>query len=269
MPLSKPVFEFLKIFWPIARFGNAAFRTTPLMYLAKPLFDSEINEEVILPIYQDINIPPSTALPYQFLEECIEMADFAVVMNECLCRRVEKCQTFPRNLGCLFLGEGAREIHSTLAHPVSKAEAKAHLQKAFEYQLTPMIIHSWFDSAMLGIPFQRMAAICFCCSCCCTVHNSLSLGPAAYFQTAKPFPGVTITVTDRCIGCGICLTECSLGGLEMVSNQAQITAKCLGCGRCVLKCPNDAIQISYQENEIAYAQLFERVSALTSQNKII
>ena len=55
-------------------------------------------------------------------------------------------------------------------------------------------------------------------------------------------PGVTVTVTDGCVGCGIC-TEgvCFVDAIHMVDDHVVIGDACRGCGRCVDICPEDCV----------------------------
>lgn len=58
-------------------------------------------------------------------------------------------------------------------------------------------------------------------------------------------PGVTLTVTDRCVGCGTCEEVCFVHAIT-VDDHAVITEACRGCGRCVEVCPQKAIEISIE-----------------------
>ena len=49
-------------------------------------------------------------------------------------------------------------------------------------------------------------------------------------------------VAEKCIGCRICVLECSVGAISIVNGKAVIDPeKCTGCGICVKACPTGAI----------------------------
>ena len=73
-------------------------------------------------------------------------------------------------------------------------------------------------------------------------------------------PGVTVTVSDRCIGCGICTQGvCFVEAIHLVDGHAVISDECRGCGRCVTVCPQEAIEMS-----IEYGQFVEQSIARIS-----
>ena len=58
-------------------------------------------------------------------------------------------------------------------------------------------------------------------------------------------PGVSITVTEQCVGCGTCTQGvCFVDAIRLVGNRAVRSDACRGCGRCVDVCPQGAIEIS-------------------------
>lgn len=262
--LTKPLFKFLSNFWPIAKRLNPILRQKPFDRMLAPAFSSSNNQEIIIPINQDIPIPANSILPLTLLERLVEEAAGQVVMNSCLCRTVEKCSDFPLDLGCLFLGEGAEQIHTSLAHRVTKEEALAHIRRGADLHLSPTIIHSWFDAAVLGIPFRNMLAVCFCCPCCCTLQESVPYGPVSFSDTLQPLPGIKVEVGAECVGCGECVEACNFDAIELHSPAAIISERCKGCGRCVPACPNNAIRLEIETEEKDIEQLMERIRARTS-----
>lgn len=76
-------------------------------------------------------------------------------------------------------------------------------------------------------------------------------------------PGVDVIVTEDCLGCGEC-TEgiCFVDAIRLLDGQALISADCRGCGRCVEICPNEAIDLTIEENgyvDDTILQLSQRV----------
>ena len=49
-------------------------------------------------------------------------------------------------------------------------------------------------------------------------------------------------ITDACVNCGSCDSECAVGAIsEKDSRRAIDMEKCVSCGACVSSCPVDAI----------------------------
>ncbi len=179
---SKHTLSFLLKFWPIGRLLNWIGRQPPFHWIFRSFFDKKNNHAIIIPINQVVRGTESVVLPSILLEPLVEMASDRYILEECVCRKAEGCKTYPHEIGCLFLGRGAARIHPTMGRPVGLDEARAHIGRAIQIGLVPLIVHTAFDAYMLGIPFNQMLAICFCCDCCCTVRSSLRLGPNGEFR---------------------------------------------------------------------------------------
>jgi UDP-glucose 4-epimerase len=180
-----------------------------------------------------------------------------------MCRQAEGCETYPQDLGCLFLGDGATQIDPSLAHPVDAGAALNHARKAMSLGLMPTILHSSLDAFMLQIPFRQMLAICFCCECCCTIRKGMRLGPPAAWKTVTRLPGLTVEVGDDCVGCGACLDICPVDAISLETDRAVIGEVCKGCGRCVAACPTDVISMLISEDVDVAEHLLDKVEART------
>lgn len=58
---------------------------------------------------------------------------------------------------------------------------------------------------------------------------------------------MSIRVTDACIGCGACVSQCPFGAIEMVDGIAVINEQCTLCGSCESACPVEAIIIEREQ----------------------
>ncbi len=75
------------------------------------------------------------------------------------------------------------------------------------------------------------------------------LDPAIGAKVTR-MPGVNVTVTDRCAGCGTCAAGvCFVDAIHLVDGRAVIGDACRGCGRCVEVCPNEAIELAIVKGE--------------------
>lgn len=56
---------------------------------------------------------------------------------------------------------------------------------------------------------------------------------------------------DKCIGCGLCITDCPEGALKIVNGKVKLVREslCDGLGACVGKCPTGALVIEQREAE--------------------
>ncbi len=226
-------------------------------------FDPDESQAIIIPVNEAIREGERVVLPYTLLPALIERASHRVVLEACLCRRAERCRNYPIDLGCLFLGEGASRIDASLGRPVDVEGALAHVERAMDAGLTPTILHSTLDAFMLRIPYRRMLAACFCCECCCTIRKGLREGPPAARESALRLPGLHVTVSDACTGCGLCVDVCPVQAIALVDGHATIAPSCKGCGRCATVCPADAVTLRVAEGATVIRNLIARVEART------
>lgn len=53
-------------------------------------------------------------------------------------------------------------------------------------------------------------------------------------------------LTDKCIGCGVCVEKCNAGAIAIESGKAVIDQKkCEGCAMCIAVCPNGAVAVPW------------------------
>lgn len=197
-------------------------------------------------VNEAIEQPVDMVLPSQVLEHFIERSNYRWVMSFCICRASERCQNYPVELGCLFLGEAVLGIRPEYGRLVSKEEALEHVQRCREAGLVHLVGRNKLDTIWLGIgPSEKLLTICNCCPCCCLWKALPYMSPLISHKITR-MPGVNVTVTDLCAGCGTC-TEgvCFVEAIQLVDGRAEINDECRGCGRCVEVCPNHAIELNY------------------------
>ncbi|MGB5911642.1 MAG: 4Fe-4S binding protein [Promethearchaeia archaeon] len=198
----------------------------------------------VIAINKEIEKQSDIVLPSQILDHFINKSKYHWIMNFCICRESMQCEDYPRDLGCLFLGEAVLGINPQLGRLVKKEEALEHIKRCREAGLVHMIGRNLLDKQWLGVnPGYKLLSICNCDPCCCLWRVSPVLAPKIGSKIQK-MPGVEVKVTDACIGCGTCLKNiCFVDAIHIKNNRAEISAECRGCGRCVDVCPQNAIKL--------------------------
>lgn len=54
---------------------------------------------------------------------------------------------------------------------------------------------------------------------------------------------MAIKTSERCTGCGKCLSRCIFRAIRIIDGKAVIGDACRGCGLCVNACPRGAIRL--------------------------
>lgn len=201
---------------------------------------------------QAIDSASEVVLPSRVVEHFVEQAEVHWIMDFCLCRSAEGCETYPVDLGCLFLGEAALKINPELGRRVTKAEAMEHVKKAREAGLIHMVGRNKLDTAWLGVgPGRQLLTVCNCCPCCC-LWRVLPYMSERISAKIHRMPGVSVSVSDNCTGCGMCTEElCFVDAISLQDGRAVIDESCRGCGRCVSTCPQGAITLSVEDSQFA------------------
>jgi len=267
--MARPLWlvELIKKSFP-RRFAVAQLTKAPVLgpWIEEWLFGGDdiiyLPRDRVIAIDEPLEPSAQTVLPSQVLAHFIDKATHHWIMDFCLCRESEHCTDYPRTLGCLFLGEAVSGINPALGRRVSKAEAHAHVQRCRDAGLVHLIGRNKLDSVWLGTgPKERLLTICNCCPCCCLwrvlPHVSTSIS-----NRVTRMPGVTVSVSDRCLACGTCTQgACFVEAIQLDGPQAVIGGACRGCGQCVTVCPNDAIDLAIDMDR-AIGSSIERLSPL-------
>lgn len=231
------------------------FQGDDIIYLPK----NAVAKQVIR-VNQSIEQPNETVLPSQIVHHFIDMANFHWIMDFCLCRDSMKCEDYPIDYGCLFMGEAAKTINPQLGRAVSKEEAHEYIRKCDDEGLVHLIGRNKLDAMWLGAnPGDRLLTVCNCCPCCCLWRVVQDVNPDIARKITK-MAGVRVEVTDACVGCGTC-TEgiCFANAISLVNDRSVISDDCRGCGRCIEVCPEGAIRLHIDDPDF-YEKSVKRVS---------
>lgn len=211
----------------------------------------------------DIEIPKDLILPSEVLKEMIKKSRYHFIMDSCICRISTDCKDYPHDIGCLFLGKGAKRVSSNLGRLVSKSEALEHVDKSQEAGLVNIIGRNKIDSVWLNTgPKEELLSICSCCPCCCLWRMTPEL-PENLGKSLSPMVGVEIRFNeDICNGCGNCAKNiCFVEAIHIENGKSKIDMKrCRVCGRCAEICSNNAIKVQIDDNAVKNS--IERIKPL-------
>jgi NAD-dependent dihydropyrimidine dehydrogenase PreA subunit len=205
-------------------FGKQFFGRTPQMMQT-------------LPIEQELTADQE-ALPYEKVSTLIESSQ-SFLVNECICKKEQEMMENPcdRPLEvCLALAPVPGVFDdSPRGRVITRDEAYKLLDECEENGL----VH-------LTSNFQNgRFYICNCCGCCCGVLRGINdLGiPATQVINSQFYAEID---SEECTECGICAEErCQVNAIDEDDDGAYVIApeKCIGCGLCITECPTEAIKL--------------------------
>jgi len=113
----------------------------------------------IVPINQKIQyhgIKKNIIMPIEKILQVIEESSYRILMNRCICRDAFECTHFPRDMGCIMLGEACRNMVARgVARYATVEECRAHLQHAAELGLVAICAWAEFETIAKGIPEEE------------------------------------------------------------------------------------------------------------------
>ncbi len=115
------------------------FHEAEIIYLPK-------DDVTTIQVNQTVDQKGDMVVPSDILKHFIEEANYHWIMDWCICRSSSKCEHYPIELGCLFLGEAAMRIDPKLGRKVTKEEALEHVEKCREAGLVQFIGRDKLDT---------------------------------------------------------------------------------------------------------------------------
>ena len=214
-----------------------------------------------IPINSDVVMPGDSPMPLQLLDRLIEEASHRVIVDFCGCRVGFECRDYPREIGCLLMGDSALEVPRTVSREVGVEEAKSHARRAVEAGLVPIVGKAHVDDFIYGIRDRgRLLTVCFCCECCSITRAIRDVPIQAMEPAFARMEGVSVEVTENCRGCGSCTERCFVGAITVVGGRARIGSRCRACGRCASICPNGGVRVRIDDPEFL-EKTYERIRA--------
>lgn len=265
MGYEKRVVNLFLSLWPFTHLVKKLSPYPPFRQLFAPLLRENLFQVTFIPVAEEVPTPQNTVIPRQVLAELIRASSHRFIHNGCICRNQEGCENYPRDLGCIFLGEAAAHLHPSIGHRASVEECLEHVEKGSEAGLVGMIGRIWFDATTLGVlhDFKNFVVVCFCCDCCCLVRAGLRKAGPEFKGAIKRLEAVRVEVTDACVGCGTCVASCFVGAASLRGGRSHIDRDaCKACGRCAQLCPNGAITVEFDEQDAVFQELLSRVRSV-------
>ena len=75
----------------------------------------------------------------------------------------------------------------------------------------------------------------------------------------EPVEGLSIEITEDCVGCGACVKKCFIEAIEIKEGRAVMSEYCTLCGRCAGVCPENAIKLKLN-NPNAVDDVIKRIT---------
>jgi ferredoxin len=217
-----------------------------------------------VPINAELEAAESTVIPRQVVEEMVKKACHRVQLPLCLCRTGCRCEHFPLEIGCIFMGESAKHIDPSMGRSLTVEEALDHVQRAIDAGLILQIGKVDPDPLMLGLrDWKHFLTLCFCCPCCCIAMRNMPRWDTSIKDRMHKLEGLRIEVSDECNGCGTCVEACFAAAITVEGERAVIGADCKGCGICASRCPRKAIEISVEDGGRMLAEALRRIESFS------
>ena len=217
----------------------------------------EDDEIIVVPntinVNKKIESEGSEFLPTEVIKEVIKRNKDIVIMKSCLCRTSNKCQDYPRDIGCIFLGPTSKKIPEHIGTKATVEEALAQVDRADAAGLSHIIGRNKIDTVWMNIrPGKGLLTICHCCPCCCLWKVYPNLDESISNKLEK-LDGVSLKFDEsKCKMCKKCLKErCMFNAISLKDNKITIDYDiCKGCGLCVNSCKFGALTIDYTNEAV-------------------
>lgn len=190
----------------------------------------------------------SVVMPVDIMKNTVRNASYIAKMNRCICRDAQDCKTYPHDLGCLFVGPGAKVlVERKIGKKISVDEALEHIEKGVSLGLIGQSLWIEVEQYIWGIKdedMHRFLELCFCCPCCCTALKIAKNSTRDVKRRFRSAGWKAIINNDKCTECGACVPVCPVDAIKEETGKIVINTEfCMGCGLCATKCSSHAITV--------------------------
>lgn len=189
----------------------------------------------VIPISESVDTK-QWVIPTEQAKEILRNAKSVAVQN-CVCRTHYKRCDNPLEV-CFILNDvGDNLVKKEKARHVDLKEANEILKKANESGLVHLGLY---------MPDHQLFALCSCCPCCC--HDFQIVRNYGRKDLMVRSEYVAVTFFESCIHCGECIERCMFNARFFQEEKIEFNSvSCLGCGLCVTICPVGAINMEIRE----------------------
>lgn len=194
-----------------------------------------------VPVHQAIEIRHQVA-PHSHAKEIIKTKD-KIALADCICRHQKELidQGCKKPLEvCLSFGSHADYyVENGMGRYITQEEALAVLDKAEE-------------AGLVNQPANMVnpGGMCNCCGDCCGLLRALNRLPK---PAESVFNNYFAQVDESlCTSCETCADRCQMNAIDFEGDGGTariLTDRCIGCGLCVSTCPTEAIQIELKPED--------------------
>jgi Pyruvate/2-oxoacid:ferredoxin oxidoreductase delta subunit len=181
------------------------------------------------------------------MKKAVREATYRAAMNTCICRDAYQCMNYPHDLGCIFLGKGAKIcIDNGIAHEATVEECIERIDKAASLGLPGQSYWIEVEGFLWGFQNEDMdkfLELCFCCSCCCAAEKFMKRADSESRLLFQKSIGYVAYVESTCTRCGECISCCPRLAIQLGIDKVVITEDCGGCGICINKCPSNSLKM--------------------------
>jgi Pyruvate/2-oxoacid:ferredoxin oxidoreductase delta subunit len=186
-------------------------------------------------------------VPIDLMKQTAREATFRAIINECVCRHTFGCEHYPTNLGCLFLGAGARVVvQNGIGSEATADEACAHIDRAASLGLAGGAFFVEIEQYVWGFKDEdreKHLEYCFCCPCCCGAFKYEIAATGRTRHLLHQSVGWRCVVGEDCTACWECVPKCPRRLISPGAHRAEVDPACAGCGICVSACPCGALRV--------------------------
>ena len=209
--------------------------------MKKSWLKTETKQLRVVPVAKSVTAEMGV-MPFEAAEAIINKQS-KIVVSKCICRKEQKmigkgCDRLEE--ACLVFGAGAYYYEQNgLGREIDRQEALD-------------LVKQGVDSGLVLQPGnqQKSMNICMCCGCCCGVLKNLkTMDKPAQVVHTNYYAQVH---EELCTACEACVERCQMDAISVEDTAVIDLDRCIGCGLCVTDCPTEAMLLKQKEADSHY-----------------